>query len=74
MKVTHDGQEESNGLEESVQEQLLEHYMNDVTKNRVVNTEILMENLRFVGKNGQPLYMMPLLKPDPELLERPLYH
>lgn len=74
VKVTHDGQEESNGLEESVQEQLLEHYMNDVTKNRVVNTEILMENLRFVGKNGQPLYMMPLLKPDPELLERPLYH
>lgn len=34
----------------------------------------LMGNLYFVNKNGQPLRMMPLLKPDPALLKEPLYH
>jgi hypothetical protein len=37
-------------------------------------TEILLRNLYFVNKQGQPLKLMPMLKLDPALLEQPLYH
>lgn len=73
-KVTHTGQVGATGLEETVQNQMLEQYMQDVLRNRENTVETLMENLLFLGKNGQPLHMMPLLHPDPELLEQPLYH
>lgn len=73
VKVTHDGQE-SGTLEESIQAQMLEQYMEDVMETRLNLTEILMSNLLFVGKNGQPLQMMPMLEPDPALLDQPLYH
>lgn len=73
VKVSRDG-EAISGLEESVQNQMLDQYMEGLLETRMNNTDILMSNLRFVGKNGQPLQMTPLLKPDPELLEQPLYH
>lgn len=36
--------------------------------------EMLLQNLRFLNAEGQPLRMMPKLELDPELLEQPLYH
>ena len=72
-KVTRNGVSD-NGLEDSVQEQMLDQYMQEVLRNRENTAEILMSNLYFVGKNGQPLHMMPRLELDPELLEQPLYH
>jgi len=74
VRVIHDGKAKDNALEESVQSQMLEHYMEDLRGNRMNTIEILMSNLRFVGKNGQPLHMTPKLEPDPALLEQPLYH
>lgn len=41
--------------------------------NQLQSVKALLRGLQFVGKNGQPLHMMPLLKLDPELLEQPLY-
>ena len=59
---------------ETVQQQMLDHYMGEVLTNRENTVDILMENLYFIGKNGQPLHMMPKLELDPALLEQPLYH
>ena len=59
---------------EEIRAQLLENYMAAFDRNRRANTKILLEGLRFVNRNGQPLRMMPLLKPDPALLVQPLYH
>ena len=42
--------------------------------NRIKVAKTLQIGLRFVNQNGQPLKMAPLLKPDPNLLEQPLYH
>ena len=61
-------------LEETNQEELLDNFMLQVRKNRIENAKVLLGGLRFVNKNGQPLYMMPKLKLDPDLLEQPLYH
>ena len=73
-KVTHSGGTAENSLEETVQQQMLDHYMGEVLTNRENTVDILMENLYFIGKNGQPLHMMPKLELDPALLEQPLYH
>ena len=73
-KVTHDGKAVSKELEDSIQTQMLDQYMEEVEENRINIMEILTSNLRFVGKNGQPLHMTPLLQLDPELLDQPLYH
>ncbi len=43
-------------------------------ENRIANAKILLEGLRFVNKNGQPLRFMKRLELDPALLEQPLYH
>jgi len=72
--VMQNGERASAEIEAAVQEQLLENYMNAVLEKRVYNTGILLEGLRFVNKNGQPLRMMKKLELDPALLERPLYH
>ena len=73
-KVTYDGADSDSSLEETVQQQMLDHYMGEVLTNRENTVDILMENLYFMGKNGQPLHMMPKLELDPALLEQPLYH
>ena len=73
-EVTRDGKRIGPELEEQVQKQMLENYMEGFRKNRILNTQVLLEGLRFVNKNGQPLRMMPMLELDPELLENPIYH
>ena len=73
VKVTHEGMSHE-GIEEKLQKQMLDHYMEQVDESRMNIADILMSDLRFVGKNGQPLRMMPLLKLDPALMVQPLYH
>jgi hypothetical protein len=51
-------------------EQQLQHHMN-------VNTQVagfLLQGLHFVNQNLQPLEFTPWLRPDPELMDKPLYH
>lgn len=43
-------------------------------QNRLKIAKGLLAGLRFVNKQGQPLYMMTSLRLDPDLLEQPLYH
>lgn len=47
--------------------------MESYRQNRITIGETLLNGLRFVNKNYQPLRMLPLLKLDPDLLEQPLY-
>jgi len=72
--VMQGGERAAPEVEAAVQDQLLENYMQAVSKKRVYNAGILLEDLRFVNKNGQPLRMVPRLELDPALLEQPLYH
>jgi len=46
----------------------------DFDENRRKVVRRLLQGLRFVNKNGQPLRMMRRLELDPALLEQPLYH
>jgi len=54
--------------------QTVDHHIQSVRENRRAVVDVLMNDLRFVNRRGQPLYMMPMLEPDPALLEQPLYH
>lgn len=56
------------------QDWLLDEYIRKAEENRVKIAKSLLRGLRFVNRNGQPLRMMPMLKPDPAQLEQPLYH
>ena len=47
---------------------------NNLTENRKAVTALLVNDFRFVNKQGKPLKFIPLLQLDPELLEAPLYH
>jgi len=60
--------------EKPLRDELLESFMKSCGENRLKNAKILLNGLRFINKNGQPLWMMPRLEPDPALLEQPLYH
>lgn len=51
-----------------------DRYLMDVRKQRLKVAELLLRGLRFINKEGQPLYMMKKLELNPELLEQPLYH
>lgn len=73
-KVSRNGERVEGEIEQKLQGQLLENYMNGIKENRMKNADILQRGLRFVSKNGQPLEMMAKLELDPELLEQPLYH
>jgi len=73
-EVSQDGVRVDRDFEAAVQEQLLEDYVKGFERNRIENTKVLLEGLRFVNRSGQPLRFMPMLKLDPELLEQPLYH
>ena len=68
-----DGQRVDNEQETKIQDKLLEDYIRQYHDHRLGSAKILLEGLHFVNKNGQPLYMMPMLEPDPELLENPVY-
>lgn len=58
---------------EQTRRQMLDDYMRDSDKNRIRVAEILLRELRFVNRRGQPLRMTPLLEPDPALMNRPRY-
>ena len=73
-EVSQDGERVDAETEDRVQRLLLENQIKKFDKNRRESVKILLEGLRFVNKNGQPLHMMPMLKLDPALLEQPLYH
>ncbi len=42
-------------------------------KRQVIGKILMQDNLQFINRNGQPLHMMPMLEPDPDLLVRPPY-
>ncbi|MBQ9347925.1 MAG: hypothetical protein IJT94_11425, partial [Oscillibacter sp.] len=44
-----------------------------VTNLLIQTADAIMSGIRFVNKDGKPLGMIPLLKPDPDLLVKPLY-
>ena len=73
-EVTQDGKQVEESVAEKVYLELVKDYIEKYNQQRLKNTKILQEGLRFVNKSGQPLRMMPLLKPDAALLEQPLYH
>lgn len=73
-EVSQDGQRVDAETEKLVQKELAHNYVKQYEANRLNNAKILLEGLRFVNKNGQPLRMMPMLKLDEALLEQPLYH
>lgn len=72
--VSMDGEIVEQAISSSVRTEMLEDHMKGVQENRMSIVDALIKDLRFVGKNGQPLYMMPMLKLDPALLENPIYH
>lgn len=55
-------------------ERFISERLSAFRENRLSVAKTLLQGLRFVNRNGQPLHMMPLLKLDPALLEQPLYH
>ena len=73
-EVSQDGKRVDAETEKMVQRKLAQDHIKRFDANRINNTKILLEGLRFVNKNGQPLRMMPKLELDPALLEQPLYH
>ena len=62
--------EEQQKLVDSMVDAILEK----MKHTRLEYAKALLRGLRFVNKEGQPLQMAIPLKPDPELLEHPLYH
>jgi len=72
-EVSQDGKRVDAETERMVQRKLAQDYLKQFDENRINNVKILLEGLRFVNKSGQPLKMMPKLKLDEALLERPLY-
>ena len=79
-KITETAQVDENGrslTEEEraqIQEGLLDECIRDFDENRLKVARLLLRSLRFVGRSGQPLCMMPMLELDPALLEQPVYH
>ncbi|MBE7007634.1 MAG: hypothetical protein E7422_00535 [Ruminococcaceae bacterium] len=60
-------------IDEAV-EKLLDEHMAQVDERRRGAVEILLHGLRFINRRGQPLSPTPLLRLDPALMERELYH
>lgn len=62
------------GVQMENDEQEIAQQMDSLNQNRLRIAELLLKNPRFVTREGQPLRMIPVLQPDPALLEQPLYH
>ena len=73
-KVTQDGKPVDEDIERAVHRRLAQDHLKQFDTNRIESVKILLEGLRFINRNGQPLRMMPLLELDPALLEQPVYH
>ena len=56
------------------EDQEIRHHIEALDQNRLRIARLLLKNPRFVSYQGQPLRMIPVLRPDPALLEQPLYH
>lgn len=61
-------------IDENKFEESLRIFLDEFDDNRESVLLRLSKNLRFVNKRGQPLEFTPMLEPDPDLLEQPLYH
>lgn len=72
-EVSQNGKRVDAELEHQVHKKLAHDYVKKFDANRIKSAKILLEGLRFVNRNGQPLQMMPMLKLDAGLLEQPLY-
>ena len=59
--------------EEEAQRKIVD-YMKEADAKRLFVANLLMKGIRFLNENGYPLKFMPMLKLDPALMERPLYH
>ena len=73
-EVSQDGKRVDEEIERLVQRKLTQDHLKQFDTNRVESVKILLEGLRFINRNGQPLHMMPMLKLDPALLEQSVYH
>lgn len=60
------------GIEDYVQAALAKK-RREFKEGRLLCARTLLKGLRFVSRDGQPLRMLPLLKPNDTLLEQPLY-
>lgn len=68
-------EEEQKQARELAGPQAMENWMENVHKARLdAALALLNGGLTFVNKRGQPLVLVPWLKPDPALLDQPLYH
>ena len=74
VRVGENGERCISEEEEKRLEDILENLMRETRESRIKCARILMRDLRFVNKRGQPLRFMRMLELDPALLERPLYH
>ena len=59
---------------EDVDEAAIKLHLESCRENRLRIAGLLLKNPRFITHKGQPLRMIPVLQPDPALLEQPLYH
>ena len=71
--LSQEGKLSEQMLEDKVTAQC-NQYMLGVRSGRLLEAKLLLNGLHFVSAAGQPMRPMPLLHPDPALLEQPLYH
>ena len=74
IEVKQDGEVIGEEIADAAHDALLENHMRNMDIQRRWIAGVLLDDLRFINKNGQPLRMMPRLELDPALLEQPLYH
>ena len=60
--------------EAALRASVAEEHVKAERENRKRNGHILLRGTRFINKRGQPLSPTPMLRPDPDLLEREIYH
>ena len=58
---------------EELDKGFIRNELENCRKNRLRIARLLLKRPRFVTHQGQPLQMIPVLQPDPDLLEQPLY-
>lgn len=75
VKITAAGQEmEPGSLKKEIHESVVRKKMEEIRANRLGIGKGLLQDLRYVNREGQALRVLPMLEPKPELLEQPLYH
>lgn len=74
LTVTQKGQPVPEQVTDAIKPRILDNIRRKNDDVRMKIGTLMIDGLYFINKNGQPLRMMPLLKPDPALLKEPLYH